>query len=100
MVSTLDKCTGTLMGGAALCNSAAVEWCLPEFGLRNKIWSFPKIGEPQDRPQNAIVLIMGTPKKVPIILGNPHFIMQGDPARVRVTLNLSFSRISRGGVKV
>ena len=26
----------------------------------------------QYRPQNTIVLIIGTPKKVPIILGNPH----------------------------
>ena len=27
---------------------------------------------PQYRPQNTIVLIIGTPKKVPLILGNPH----------------------------
>ena len=33
--------------------------------------SFPKIGEPQYRPQNTIVLIIGTPKRVPLILGNP-----------------------------
>ena len=26
---------------------------------------------PQYRPQNTIVLIMGTPKRVPLILGNP-----------------------------
>ena len=23
-------------------------------------------------PQNTIILIMGTPKRVPLILGNPH----------------------------
>ena len=28
----------------------------------------------QYRPQNTIVLIMGTPKKVPLILGNTHMI--------------------------
>ena len=27
---------------------------------------------PQYRPQNIIILIIGTPKKVPLILGNPH----------------------------
>ena len=36
------------------------------------ILEFPKIGGPQYRPQNTIVLNMGTPKKVPLILGNPH----------------------------
>ena len=36
------------------------------------IWYFPKIREPQYRPQNTIVLNIGTPKKVPLILGNPH----------------------------
>ena len=30
---------------------------------------------PQYEPQNTIVLIMGTPKKVPLILGNPHIEM-------------------------
>ena len=29
-------------------------------------------GEPQYRPQNVIIRIMGTPKKVPLILRNPH----------------------------
>ena len=27
---------------------------------------------PQYRPQNTIILIIGTPKKVPLILGNRH----------------------------
>ena len=27
---------------------------------------------PQHRPQHTIVLIIGTPKMVPLILGNPH----------------------------
>ena len=31
----------------------------------------PKIRGPQYRPQHTIVLIMGIPKKVPLILGNP-----------------------------
>ena len=31
----------------------------------------PKIGGPQYRSQNTIVLVMGTPKMVPVILGNP-----------------------------
>ena len=35
-------------------------------------WYFPKIRGPQYRPQYIIVLIIGTPKKVPLILGNPH----------------------------
>ena len=34
-------------------------------------WYFPKIGEPQYRPQNIIVLTIRIPKKVPLILGNP-----------------------------
>ena len=31
-------------------------------------------GDPQYRPQNAITLIFGTPKMVPVILGNPHIL--------------------------
>ena len=34
-----------------------------------------QIRRPQYRPQNTIVLIMGSSKKVPIILGNPHICM-------------------------
>ena len=34
--------------------------------------SFPKIRGPQYRPQHTIVLIIGTPKTVPLMLGNPH----------------------------
>ena len=37
-----------------------------------EFWGFPKIGGPQCRPQYTIILIIGTPKIVPIILGNPH----------------------------
>ena len=36
--------------------------------------SFPRIGGPQYRPQHTIVLIIGTPKIVPLILGNPHIV--------------------------
>ena len=32
---------------------------------------------PQHRPQYTIVLIMGTPKMVPLILGNPHIDLGG-----------------------
>ena len=32
----------------------------------------PKIRVPQYRPQYTIVLIIGTPKEVPLIWGNPH----------------------------
>ena len=35
-----------------------------------------QIGGPQYRPQNTIILIMGTPKMVPLILGNPHMIKE------------------------
>ena len=34
--------------------------------------SFPKSGDPNIDPKNTIILIMGTPNKVPLILGNPH----------------------------
>ena len=30
------------------------------------------MGGPQNRPKNVIILIMGTPKKVLLILGNSH----------------------------
>ena len=33
-------------------------------------WLFPKIGESRYRPQNTIVLIMGTPKKGSLTLGH------------------------------
>ena len=41
--------------------------------IQRFIWYFPKIRGPQYRPQNTIILNIGTPKKVPLILGNPHF---------------------------
>ena len=37
-------------------------------GATIPIWEFPKIGGPQYRPPNTIVLIIGTPKK-----GTPNF---------------------------
>ena len=40
--------------------------------LKSTCRYFPKMGEPQYRTQNTLVLIMGTPKKVSLILGNPH----------------------------
>ena len=33
----------------------------------------PKLGDPQYRPQNTILLNIGTPKRVPLILGNPPY---------------------------
>ena len=33
--------------------------------------SFPKEGDPNVDPKNIVILIMGIPKKVPLILGNP-----------------------------
>ena len=35
-----------------------------------------EIREPQYRPHNTMILIMGTPKKVPLILGNPHMMRE------------------------
>ena len=29
----------------------------------------------QNKPPNTIILIIGTPKRVPLLLGNPHMIM-------------------------
>ena len=40
--------------------------------LQSFIWYFPKIEVPRYRRQNTIILIMGTPKQVPVSLGNPH----------------------------
>ena len=37
-----------------------------------------KIRVPQCRPQYTIVLIIGTPKKVPLILGNTHITLNHD----------------------
>ena len=42
------------------------------WGYIGVIWYFPKIGGPQYRPPNTIMLIMGTPKKVHLIWGNPY----------------------------
>ena len=36
--------------------------------------SFPKVGYPNIDPQKIIILVMGTPNKVPLILGNPHVL--------------------------
>ena len=53
-------------------------WYYVQNGDRNyfEIWCLPKIGETQYRPKNTIVLIMGTPKRVPLISGNPHLLPQ------------------------
>ena len=39
--------------------------------------SFPKSEDPNIDPKHIIVLIMGTPKKVPLILGNYHMGLMG-----------------------
>ena len=33
-------------------------------------------GDPQYRPLHTIILIIGTPKKVPLISGSPHFLLE------------------------
>ena len=40
---------------------------LPERETLDPKWEFPKMRGPQYRPQNTIILITGTPKKVPLI---------------------------------
>ena len=45
--------------------------------LQKNIWWFPKIGGPQYRPQNPIILVVRTPKK-----GTPNF---GKPPYVEVS---------------
>ena len=49
----------SLLGSTAACRS---------HGSRG---SFPKEGDPNKDPEITIILTMGTPKKVPLILGNP-----------------------------
>ena len=40
--------------------------------------NFPKIGNPQYGPQQTIIFIIGTPKMVAVILGDPvHALAQG-----------------------
>ena len=48
-------------------------------------WKFHEIMEPQIRPPNTIVVIMGTPKRVPLILGDPQvtFVRRADPSQSR-----------------
>ena len=51
--------------------------------------SFPKKRGTQYRPQNTIILIIGTPKKVPLILGKLHLVssqeaMKDMPKFIRV----------------
>ena len=46
------------------------KYMYPELGLRDKVVSQNR--GPQYEPHYTIVLIIGTPKKVPLILGNPH----------------------------
>ena len=47
---------------------------------------------PQYRPQNTIILIIGTPKKVPLILGTTH-IMNCNPG-----CSYSWSKLTKGDV--
>ena len=57
-------------------------------GKLGNIWEFPKIVGPQYRPQNTIVLIIGTAKMVPLILGNPHMV---DSEVVEATKSKAFT---------
>ena len=52
----------------------------------------------QYRPQNTIILIMGTPKKVPLILGNYHLVLPANACHLQLVsrsstapLQLSFA---------
>ena len=36
--------------------------------------NFPKLGDPRYRPQHIVILIMGTSKKAPLLLGNLHIV--------------------------
>ena len=57
------------------------------------VWTVVSLNRgPQYRPQNTIVLIMGTPKMVPLILGNPQ-VVQGLKAS-RQSLSLKQQKAS------
>ena len=49
--------------------------CMTQIHLTKVNMIVPKRRGPQYRPQNTIVLIRGTPKKVPLIFGNPHIFL-------------------------
>ena len=53
--------------------------CMTQIHLTKLNMIVPKRRGPQYRPQNTIVLIRGTPKKVPLILGNPPHIPVAKP---------------------
>ena len=55
---------------AGLLGSQPKSFQREDFG---RILYLPYMRGPQYRPQYTIVLIVGTPKKVSLILGNPHF---------------------------
>ena len=38
-------------------------------GSIGDLWQFPKMREPQYRPQNTMILIMRTPKRVAALIG-------------------------------
>ena len=50
----------------------------PESIILEAIWAprlcYMVVSQPQYRPQNARILIMGTPKQVPLILGSVHML--------------------------
>ena len=54
------------------------------------LWQFPKIRVPQYRPQYTIVLIIGIPKKVPLILGN-HLMVLNQSVKFVAHVELQFS---------
>ena len=45
--------------------------CFSDIYLAYTYGSFPKQGDPNINPQNPIILIMGTPRRGILILGNP-----------------------------
>ena len=43
-------------------------------GRAQAIWESPKMGGPQNGYQYTMILIIGTPKKGPLIVGTPHIL--------------------------
>ena len=56
--------------------SLHVEFCLGfKFILADLHGNFRKRGDPNIQPPNTMILILGTPERVPLILGNPHILL-------------------------
>ena len=78
-----DKADEQVQWGSKLRFRAQVRLWWP---FRAKLQSGPLSGSFQYRPQNTIVLIIGTPKKVPLMLGNPQVKLHGFPGLRRMAM--------------